>query len=82
MKFKEVVTKCIRQNARFGDNFWSEDHFHMYLLRVMCSWAVVYEVVYLPTLVFSSLFTRGGIVESYRMMTGLGLEVLLLSVFQ
>lgn len=37
-----------RQDARFGDSFWSEDHFLNYLIRLLSSWAVVYDVIYLP----------------------------------
>ncbi|VDM11108.1 unnamed protein product [Wuchereria bancrofti] len=38
---------AIRQNARFGDSFWSEPKFSQYLLRVLTSWAMVYDVTYL-----------------------------------
>ncbi|MFH4977442.1 hypothetical protein AB6A40_004151 [Gnathostoma spinigerum] len=49
--FEDGVTVypiAIRQNARYGDSYWSEDHFAMYLLRLMVSWAIVYDVYYLP----------------------------------
>lgn len=36
-----------RQDGRFGDSFWSEDHFFRYLLRLLTSWATVYDVYYL-----------------------------------
>ncbi|MCP9256962.1 Glycerol-3-phosphate acyltransferase 3 [Dirofilaria immitis] len=38
---------AIRQNARFGDSFWSEKTFWQYLLRILTSWAIVYDVTYL-----------------------------------
>uniref|UniRef100_A0A8R1XTG6 PlsC domain-containing protein n=1 Tax=Onchocerca volvulus TaxID=6282 RepID=A0A8R1XTG6_ONCVO len=38
---------AIRQNARFGDSFWSEQKFWRYLLRILTSWAIVYDVTYL-----------------------------------
>ncbi|CAB3410186.1 unnamed protein product [Caenorhabditis bovis] len=38
---------AIKQTPEFGDGFWHEDKFHMYLFRVMTSWAVVYDVQYL-----------------------------------
>ncbi|EFO25474.1 acyltransferase [Loa loa] len=38
---------AIRQNARFGDSFWSESNFSRYLLRILTSWAIVYDVTYL-----------------------------------
>uniref|UniRef100_A0A915BGR7 Phospholipid/glycerol acyltransferase domain-containing protein n=1 Tax=Parascaris univalens TaxID=6257 RepID=A0A915BGR7_PARUN len=38
---------AIRQNARFGDSFWSEKQFWRYLLRIITSWAIVYDVFYL-----------------------------------
>uniref|UniRef100_A0A183UAX2 PlsC domain-containing protein n=1 Tax=Toxocara canis TaxID=6265 RepID=A0A183UAX2_TOXCA len=38
---------AIKQNARFGDSFWSDDQFWRYLLRILTSWAVVYDVFYL-----------------------------------
>ncbi|CAG9538595.1 unnamed protein product [Cercopithifilaria johnstoni] len=38
---------AIRQDARFGDSFWSEPKFWRYLLRVFTSWAIVYDVTYL-----------------------------------
>lgn len=36
-----------RQNARFGDSYWSENQFWRYLLRIATSWAIVYDVFYL-----------------------------------
>ncbi|VDN31859.1 unnamed protein product, partial [Gongylonema pulchrum] len=36
-----------RQDARFGNSYWAEDHFWRYLLRVLTSWAIVYDVTYL-----------------------------------
>ncbi|KAI1709805.1 acyltransferase domain-containing protein [Ditylenchus destructor] len=39
---------AVRQDARFGDSYWSEDQFFHYLLRVLTSWAIVYDVYYLP----------------------------------
>ncbi|VBB30457.1 unnamed protein product [Acanthocheilonema viteae] len=38
---------AIRQNARFGDSFWAEPKFWRYLLRIVTSWAIVYDVTYL-----------------------------------
>uniref|UniRef100_A0A0R3S6R8 PlsC domain-containing protein n=1 Tax=Elaeophora elaphi TaxID=1147741 RepID=A0A0R3S6R8_9BILA len=38
---------AIRQNARFGDSLWWEPEFGQYLLRVLTSWAIVYDVTYL-----------------------------------
>uniref|UniRef100_A0A915PWA8 Phospholipid/glycerol acyltransferase domain-containing protein n=1 Tax=Setaria digitata TaxID=48799 RepID=A0A915PWA8_9BILA len=38
---------AIRQNARFGDSFWSEPKFWRYMLRILTSWAIVYDVTYL-----------------------------------
>ncbi|VDK80626.1 unnamed protein product [Litomosoides sigmodontis] len=38
---------AIRQNARFGDSFWSEPKFWRYLLRLFTSWAIVYDITYL-----------------------------------
>ncbi|KAH7728830.1 acyltransferase [Aphelenchoides avenae] len=38
---------AIKQDGRFGDSFWSEDHFFRYLLRLLTSWATVYDVYYL-----------------------------------
>ncbi|KAL3101052.1 hypothetical protein niasHS_001512 [Heterodera schachtii] len=42
-----VYPVAIRQEARFGDAYWSEDNFMHYLFRVMTSWAIVYNVHYL-----------------------------------
>lgn len=44
----DIYPIAIRQDARYGDAFWIEDKFHLYLLRIMMSWAVVYEIKYLP----------------------------------
>ncbi|VDK51861.1 unnamed protein product [Anisakis simplex] len=38
---------AIKQDARFGDSFWYEDQFWRYLLRVLTSWAIVYDVSYI-----------------------------------
>ncbi|VDM95557.1 unnamed protein product [Thelazia callipaeda] len=38
---------AIRQNPRYGDSFWYEPKFWRYLLRVLTSWAIVYDVTYL-----------------------------------
>uniref|UniRef100_A0A914H8F4 Phospholipid/glycerol acyltransferase domain-containing protein n=1 Tax=Globodera rostochiensis TaxID=31243 RepID=A0A914H8F4_GLORO len=42
-----VYPVAIRQEARFGDAYWSEDNFMHYLFRAMTSWAIVYNVHYL-----------------------------------
>jgi len=36
-----------RQESRYGDSYWKENYFFMYLLRVLTSWAIVYNVHYL-----------------------------------
>jgi 1-acyl-sn-glycerol-3-phosphate acyltransferase len=38
---------AIKQDARFGDSFWSEDLFYNYLIRLLTSWAAVYDIYYL-----------------------------------
>lgn len=38
---------AIKQDARFGDSFWSEDVFFHYLFRLLSSWASVYNIYYL-----------------------------------
>uniref|UniRef100_A0AC34R9N8 Phospholipid/glycerol acyltransferase domain-containing protein n=1 Tax=Panagrolaimus sp. JU765 TaxID=591449 RepID=A0AC34R9N8_9BILA len=38
---------AIKQDARFGDSFWSEDVFFHYLFRLLSSWASVYDIYYL-----------------------------------
>lgn len=42
-----VYPIAIRQTARYGDSFWIEDEFWRYLVRIMSSWAIVYDVYYL-----------------------------------
>ncbi|KAK5971018.1 PlsC domain-containing protein [Trichostrongylus colubriformis] len=44
----KIYPIAIKQNSRFGDVFWYEDTFNVYLLRVMCSWATPITVTYLP----------------------------------
>ncbi|PAV84425.1 hypothetical protein WR25_20008 isoform G [Diploscapter pachys] len=41
---------AISQSGIYGDSYWFEDKFHMYLLRLFFSWAVVYNVHYLPSI--------------------------------
>ncbi|CAJ0570234.1 unnamed protein product, partial [Mesorhabditis spiculigera] len=48
-----IYPMAIKQNGQFGDGFWSEDEFYVHLFRLMISWAVVYEVTYLPKMVKS-----------------------------
>ncbi|KJH52074.1 hypothetical protein DICVIV_01776 [Dictyocaulus viviparus] len=48
--FKKGITIypiAIKQDCRFGDSFWADEEFYMYLLRVMSSWAISYDVTYL-----------------------------------
>ncbi|CAJ0607282.1 unnamed protein product [Cylicocyclus nassatus] len=42
---------AIKQRSRYGDSFWFDDLFYMYLLRVMSSWAIYYDVTYLPSMI-------------------------------
>uniref|UniRef100_A0A1I7ZDA7 PlsC domain-containing protein n=1 Tax=Steinernema glaseri TaxID=37863 RepID=A0A1I7ZDA7_9BILA len=39
---------AIKQNSVLGDAFWKEDSFIIYLWRLFTSWAIVYNVYYLP----------------------------------
>ncbi|KAK0399565.1 hypothetical protein QR680_003109 [Steinernema hermaphroditum] len=39
---------AISQNSSLGDAFWMEDSFIVYLWRLFTSWAIVYNVYYLP----------------------------------
>lgn len=43
----DIYPIALKQDARYGDSYWFEDQFHMYLLRLMTSWAVFYEITYL-----------------------------------
>lgn len=43
-----VYPVAIKQESRYGDSYWKENYFFMYLLRVLTSWAIVYNVHYLP----------------------------------
>lgn len=45
--YKKFQSNRCRQNARFGDSYWSEDKFWRYLLRILTSWAIVYDITYL-----------------------------------
>ncbi|CAD6188681.1 unnamed protein product [Caenorhabditis auriculariae] len=49
---------AIRQNANFGDGFWYDEHFHNYLVRVMCSWAISYDIQYLEKQIRSDTETN------------------------
>jgi len=40
---------AIKQDARFGDSYWSEDLFYHYLIRLLSSWASVYDIYYLDS---------------------------------
>ncbi|KAE9550404.1 hypothetical protein FO519_006393 [Halicephalobus sp. NKZ332] len=40
---------AIKQDARFGDSYWSEDLFYHYLIRLLSSWATVYDIYYLDS---------------------------------
>uniref|UniRef100_A0A914LU01 Phospholipid/glycerol acyltransferase domain-containing protein n=1 Tax=Meloidogyne incognita TaxID=6306 RepID=A0A914LU01_MELIC len=42
-----VYPVAIKQESRYGDSYWKENYFFMYLLRVLTSWAIVYNVHYL-----------------------------------
>lgn len=42
------VYKLFRQHAQFGDSYWSENLFVFYLRRILSSWAIVYDIIYLP----------------------------------
>uniref|UniRef100_A0A1I7WMM2 PlsC domain-containing protein n=1 Tax=Heterorhabditis bacteriophora TaxID=37862 RepID=A0A1I7WMM2_HETBA len=39
---------AILQNTRLGDSFWREDKYIPYILRIMTSWAIAYDIIYLP----------------------------------
>ncbi|CAJ0953706.1 unnamed protein product, partial [Mesorhabditis belari] len=39
---------AFKQDGRYGDGFWIEDEFYIHLVRLMSSWALVYDVTYLP----------------------------------
>jgi hypothetical protein len=49
-KYAFITHLCLlfRQNPRFGDAFWKEDLFLMYLLRLLSNFASIYHVHYLP----------------------------------
>ncbi|CAI4229286.1 unnamed protein product [Auanema sp. JU1783] len=43
----DIYPVAMKQDGRFSDAYWFEDQFYMYLLRLMMSWATVYDVTYL-----------------------------------
>ncbi|CAD5230129.1 unnamed protein product [Bursaphelenchus okinawaensis] len=44
----QIHPVALKQNARYGDAFWWEDNFGKYLIRLLTSWATVYDITYLP----------------------------------
>lgn len=42
---------ALKQDPQLGDSFWGDYPFWMHLLRVITSWAIIYDVYYLPKMV-------------------------------
>uniref|UniRef100_A0A915NYE4 Uncharacterized protein n=1 Tax=Meloidogyne floridensis TaxID=298350 RepID=A0A915NYE4_9BILA len=50
LQFRKAVFQkdiIVYPESRYGDSYWKENYFFMYLLRVLTSWAIVYNVHYL-----------------------------------
>lgn len=60
LQFRKALFECaktpiypiaLKQDALLGDSFWGDEPYWVHLLRVMTSWAIVYDVYYLPKMV-------------------------------
>uniref|UniRef100_A0A914VJ48 Phospholipid/glycerol acyltransferase domain-containing protein n=1 Tax=Plectus sambesii TaxID=2011161 RepID=A0A914VJ48_9BILA len=60
LQFRKALFECsnapiypiaLKQDASLGDSFWGDDPFWVYLVKVISSWAIIYDVYHLPKMV-------------------------------